>query len=61
MNGRTIKIVLSDEAKDFIKLQPLKAQPYDDIFYGLPAFIRTCRWKASMRWVPQRADSIPKR
>lgn len=26
MNGRTIKIVLSNEAKDFIKLQPLKAQ-----------------------------------
>ena len=26
MNGRTIKIVLSDETKEFIRLQPLKAQ-----------------------------------
>lgn len=26
MNGRTIKIVLSDDTKDFIKRQPLKAQ-----------------------------------
>lgn len=26
MNERTIKIVLSDDAKNFIKIQPLKAQ-----------------------------------